>query len=247
MKEKKFKTYQVNEKTYVFNHSKFTVLCSERSRRYGTRKSSQNFLANLEVAMDSIVSSSTIKGWIYGSNSPSTIDIVERLAKVFGLDKFDLLLETEGKDKKMNNTIQCDEKTRDIVAGLYEAFSDSIEEFRQTSGFTFAYLNGNEMFAKLEWEEKRSDLSKKIRSCRVYLKKDIVMQLQGLNDIIFMSLNDYWCTDSLFSTDSIGKAISYEEFLDGQKDDSFMKEMFVDYLSDGFYEQLDEILADYLP
>lgn len=252
-KEKKTKTYQIQGKTYEFNSDRFAVLCNERSKLCHQKKTSVEFLLQLEEDLDYDATSSTIKGWMYGINSPATIEMIEKLAKVFRIETMSLLTEKE-RINAMNKTVEniIDERTREVVDGLYKRFVDAIEKYRYTEGFTDPFWKQVEEEEYFVWAVESEDLVTDIRKSRVFIKADVVLSLMALCGKIFASFE--YMGPSIFAikevdikgeeTDSLTE---YGQYLEGKEDNGSMRIAYVSTQVEDFYRRLEEILVDYLP
>lgn len=247
--EKKTKIYQINNITYKFNSDKFAVLCNDRSKLMKLKKTSLDFLLQLEEELNGEVSSSTIKGWMYGINSPATLDVVEKLASIFKLDKMDLLIENERiKKMKINTQSNVDEKTREVVCEIYGRFVDAIREYKYSDGFTdpsWGDITHESLF--IEWVEKADTLESIIRKSRPYIDKDTVQSLLVLCGRIFEYFEYEKMHCSLYDlTDSKGEPTDYQKFLGDCEDNGQLEMMFLSKQIDEFNDRLEDILDGYL-
>lgn len=239
------KTYKYNDKKYKFNHQKFSNLLDELASSKNKKRTSASFLMYMVEKLNYDVCESTIKSWKYGSNSPSTLEMVEKVAGVFGLTQTDLLIEiTEDKNNMMyeKNRKDLSEAQFAILQDVYSSIIEGISRFDETFGFQY-YISGS--YNNSDMREFYKQLINKIKTSRLIFDANVCEKLMYLTHSVLKhyNINNY-------TPDAQETAYAEERYsLLLNKNESHTDvdwDYYFHLLANVFYTELNEILCDYL-
>lgn len=240
------KIYNYNDKKYKFNYQRFSNLLDELSSSQNKKPTSTSFLMYMEEKLNDVVRASTIKGWKCGKNSPATIETVEKVANIFGLNQTDLLIEiSEDKNNMMykKNYKDLNDAQFAILQDVYSSIIEGIARFEETCGFQY-YISKS--YNSSDIGKFYKQLINKIKVSRLVFETNVCEKLMYLTHSVLMHYNiNYYTPDA--------QETAYEEerySLLLNKNESYSdvdsEYYYFHLLANIFYTELNQILCDYL-
>lgn len=195
------------------------------------------------------VCESTIKSWKYGNNSPSTLETVEKVANIFGLNQTDLLIEIlEDKNNMMYEKSRKDlsETQFAILQDVYSLIIEGISRFDETFGFQY-YISGS--YDNSDMRKFYKQLINKIKTSRLIFEANVCEKLMYLTHSVLQHYDINYYTPDAQETAYTEERYSLllnknESHLDYNSDVDL--DYYFHLLANIFYTELNEILCDYL-
>ena len=133
MKSKKFTTFDIEGKNYIFSAVNFKKAFDSFN---GDRKLKVQDLEEI-IADKTGVSKESVHNWRFASNGPSTIEQIKSIASCLSIKDYKLLMkeDTEMENSNSLNTLQIEAARR-----IYGEIVSFLNEFLNTDGFNHYWL-----------------------------------------------------------------------------------------------------------
>lgn len=120
--------FAIGNEKYQFN----CFLFNQCVDRYATTMKIKKSKLESSLADKLFVSSSAIHNWRFGSNGPSSLDLIKGAAQFLEVDYMDFLRKNkEVKEMKRLSTLQIESLKK-----IYDGIIDFLDDFEKTNGFT---------------------------------------------------------------------------------------------------------------
>ena len=230
MISKETKLFYIGDEGYRFDSTSFNTYFKSKAKETNDR------IGNLEekVAINLHVSKEAVHNWRFGSNGPSTLELIQNLANELSISNYINILKKNVEGTMVEN-YTCEKIAS--MKRIYDSIIEFLDDFYNTGGFTTSLWYE---FARNGSQDPEDDIydyaENKIRCIYLMLKKEyfylhdtkVYAELQEYVD------NDLWDTFN----GKLGYAYRYEAIPDGNPttEDDYNKAI----------KRLNEIIEQYI-
>lgn len=188
---KKTKTYKYESEEYKFNKELFNKRICQYKLEHNISKSSD---LEAEIAQKLGIADSTIRGWKAGISAPISLEDIEKIAQVFGVNDWTLFL----KKVKKENLMKATDRQKDALKRIYKSVLVFLNEFKESNGFndywhTLAYTTYKEYYD--------SGDSKKSKFANTQIKQKLYEMAENAADKVLRTIENEYL--ELFRLDNI--------------------------------------------
>ena len=255
---KSVKTYTENDKKYRFDCEKlkkFMVFRIQDMKSQGIKGTKKSITDDLSGKL--YVSSEAVKSWTYGTNGPSDLEQVRKIAEYFDTDYHNLLTQEEN-TMNINENISYDQltdsqksQTHACVREVYVAMFEAIDMM-----WSYYHAEDDHLFEKYSEEEyakynvvQYEEAEASVYNVNKLLNKYMLDIPQSFSDKIFKwfhkNVQDR-LTDIVFLFIALWDGPDPDELKELEETINFLKNEEYQYKSGIYYKELQNMFTDYV-
>lgn len=247
MVSKNFKVLEViNNNEFVFSSYSF----KNEIKRYALNQTTPDYKVTTskiktKLASKLCVSEEAIKNWVCGYNGPSDIEVVKMMAEFFGIDYLNLLRKKETNDmenntNKENTTISISHETKAVIRTVYQRIAALWDDIVAELPYDFG---GEDQFHV--YEKRAEDLVFLLHQNMLDIPTEIYSKLMSIVTEDF----DYYLHGNEEGGFTVWEETEYCQICEQHSQEMYALEpmcIYMKKMSDEFYENIREILKNYI-